>query len=74
MVNILSYTSASRRAHSGPNQLATEFALKNVDVRVNAIAPGVYGSEMTIAKVTTVEQVQAISQALVPVPSGRAGT
>jgi NAD(P)-dependent dehydrogenase (short-subunit alcohol dehydrogenase family) len=53
---------------------ATELALKGINIRANSIAPGVYASEMTQAQVTDVETVQAISQALVPVPAARAGT
>ncbi len=32
--------------------LDTEFALKGVPIRVNAIAPGVYASEMTFENIT----------------------
>lgn len=53
---------------------ATEFAIKGINVHVNAISPGVYASEMTMADVQSVEDVQAISQALVPVPAKRGGT
>ena len=54
--------------------LATEIALKGIPVRVNAIAPGVYESEMTEATITGLEQVAKTSQSLIPVPAGRAGS
>lgn len=53
--------------------LATELALKKVPVRVNSIAPGVYVSEMT-EEVKSLDDVQKISQVIVPVPAARAGT
>jgi hypothetical protein len=53
--------------------LATEFALKGALVRVNAIAPGVYASEMTFDEIKP-EQVNLIGKGVQPVPAGRAGT
>lgn len=53
--------------------LATELALKGVPVRVNAIAPGVYASEMTF-DVIRPEEVDKIGKGLSPVPARRAGT
>lgn len=53
--------------------LATEFALKGVPVRVNAIAPGVYASEMTMDEITPAE-VNKVGKGVMPVPAGRAGT
>ncbi|EIN12539.1 NAD(P)-binding protein [Punctularia strigosozonata HHB-11173 SS5] len=67
------YNSAKAAASHLTKMMSTEFALKNINVRVNAISPGVYATEMTIP-VNTPEDVQTISQALVPVPSRRAGT
>lgn len=52
--------------------LATEFALKNVNVRVNAIAPGVYASEMTFDEVKP-EDVDNIGKGISNVPAKRAG-
>lgn len=54
--------------------LATEIALKGIPVRVNAIAPGVYSSEMTLETLTSLEDVASIAQSLIPVPAGRGGT
>ena len=52
--------------------LATELALKNVPVRVNAIAPGVWESEMTYGSITP-DLVDRVGKGLVPVPTRRAG-
>lgn len=53
--------------------LATEIVLKNIPVRVNSIAPGVYASEMTFERVSK-EQVDIIGKGLMPVPMERDGT
>ncbi|KAH9925389.1 NAD(P)-binding protein [Epithele typhae] len=52
--------------------MATEWAVKGIPVRVNAIAPGVWESEMTYDEVTP-ELVDRIGKGLVPVPTKRAG-
>ena len=54
--------------------LATEIALKGIPVRVNAIAPGVYESEITQTTITGLEEVAKASQSLIPVPAGRPGS
>jgi len=53
--------------------MATEFALNKIPVRVNAVAPGVYASEMTFDTIGP-EQVALVAQSLMPVPAGRSGT
>lgn len=53
--------------------LSTEIALKNIPVRVNAISPGVYASEMTV-DVVTEDMVDKIGKGVRPVPAKRAGT
>lgn len=53
--------------------LATEFALKGVNVRVNAIAPGVYASEMTYHNIGA-DMVDKVGKGITPVPAKRAGT
>ncbi len=53
--------------------LATELALKNVPVRVNAISPGVWESEMTFDNITP-ELVDKVGKGLVPVPARRPGS
>ena len=53
--------------------MATEFALNNIPVRVNSIAPGVYASEMTLDTIGP-EEVEKVAQGLFPVPARRAGT
>lgn len=54
--------------------MSTEFALKGIPVRVNAVAPGVYASEMTFDSIDGPEETAKVSQAIVPVPTARSGT
>ena len=53
--------------------LATELALKGIPVRVNAIAPGVYESELTFDSIPS-EMVNKVGNGIQPIPAGRAGT
>jgi NAD(P)-dependent dehydrogenase (short-subunit alcohol dehydrogenase family) len=53
--------------------LATEFALKGIPVRVNAIAPGVFETEMT-GKVVGKEGTDKIGHGVQSTPAGRPGT
>jgi len=68
------YNSSKAAAGHLTKMLATEIALKGIPVRVNAIAPGVYSSEMTLETLTSLEDVASIAQSLIPVPAGRGGT
>ena len=68
------YNSAKAAAGHLTKMLATEIALKGIPVRVNAIAPGVYSSEMTLDTITSLEDVASIAQSLIPVPAGRGGS
>jgi NAD(P)-dependent dehydrogenase (short-subunit alcohol dehydrogenase family) len=52
--------------------LATELALKGVNVRVNAIAPGVYASEMTYDNIGA-DKVDKVGKGIIPVPAKRGG-
>jgi hypothetical protein len=47
--------------------------MKGVNVRVNAIAPGVYESEMTYDSIGP-DLVDKVGKGLIPLPSKRAGT
>ncbi|KAJ6584744.1 hypothetical protein B0H19DRAFT_395060 [Mycena capillaripes] len=67
------YNSAKAAASHLTKMMATEFALKGARVRVNAIAPGVYASEMTFDEITS-EMVNKIGKGVMPVPAERAGT
>jgi NAD(P)-dependent dehydrogenase (short-subunit alcohol dehydrogenase family) len=53
--------------------LATELSLKGVNVRVNAIAPGVYESEMTYGNITP-DMVDKVGKGIISVPAKRPGT
>lgn len=68
------YNSAKAAAGHLTKMLATEIALKGIPVRVNAIAPGVYESEMTQTTISGLEEVAKTSQSLIPVPAGRPGS
>ncbi|KAK7469081.1 hypothetical protein VKT23_003575 [Stygiomarasmius scandens] len=67
------YNSAKAAASHLTKMLSSEFALKKVPVRVNAVAPGVYASEMTFDEITP-EKVDKVGKGVQPVPAARAGT
>ena len=67
------YNSAKAAASHLTRLLSTELALKGIPVRVNAISPGVYASEMTL-DVVKPEDVDKIGKGVLPVPAKRAGT
>jgi len=71
--NHFAYNSAKAAASHLTKMLATEFALKNIPVRVNAIAPGVYPSEMTHAVIEGSEAVNNVGLGIQPVPADRSG-
>jgi NAD(P)-dependent dehydrogenase (short-subunit alcohol dehydrogenase family) len=68
------YNSAKAAASHLTKMLSTEYALKGIPVRVNAIAPGVYESEMTYDKIEGEEFVNRVGSGIQPVPAKRAGT
>lgn len=53
--------------------LSTELALKKIPVRVCAVAPGVYESEMTYDTIGP-DKVNVVGKGLIPVPANRPGT
>ncbi|TRM63998.1 hypothetical protein BD626DRAFT_547754 [Schizophyllum amplum] len=67
------YNSAKAAASHLTRMLSTEFARRQIPVRVNAISPGVYASEMTFDQISA-EQVDKIGKGLVSVPARRDGT
>ncbi|KAI0632069.1 short-chain dehydrogenase [Trametes polyzona] len=70
--NHFAYNSAKAAASHLTKMMATEFALKKVPVRVCAVAPGVWESEMTFDNITD-DLVDKVSKAVVPVPTRRSG-
>lgn len=68
------YNSSKAAGSHLTRMLSTEFALKGINVRVNAIAPGVYESEMTYDTITGQEATDSVGMPVVPVPARRAGT
>jgi len=67
------YNSAKAAASHLTKMFSTELALKKIPVRVNAVAPGVYESEMTMDYISP-DEVNKIGKGVQPVPAGRAGT
>ncbi|KAI0682434.1 NAD(P)-binding protein [Cytidiella melzeri] len=73
--NHFAYNSSKAAAAHLTKMMATEFALKNVPVRVCGIAPGVYESEMTAARLSLgPNQTNAVGLGIQPVPADRPGT
>ncbi|KAH9846670.1 short-chain dehydrogenase [Lenzites betulinus] len=70
--NHFAYNSSKAAASHLTKMMATEFALKKVPVRVSAIAPGVWESEMTVDNITD-DLVDKVSKAIIPVPTRRSG-
>ncbi|KAG9315937.1 hypothetical protein JVU11DRAFT_3589 [Chiua virens] len=68
------YNSSKAAASHLTKMLSTEFALRGIPVRVNAIAPGVYESEMTHAVISGQEATDAVGMGILSVPAKRPGT
>ncbi|KIY44765.1 short-chain dehydrogenase [Fistulina hepatica ATCC 64428] len=66
------YNSSKAAASHLSKMMATEFSLKGFKVRVNAIAPGPWASEMTSYE-DTPEMTNKIAKGLFPVPAARLG-
>ena len=64
------YNSAKTAASHLSKMLATELSLKSIPVRVCAIAPGVWESEMTHAQISPV-LVDQVGKGLRPVPEDK---
>jgi len=73
--NHFAYNTSKAAADRMTQILATEFALKDVKVRVNAIAPGLFPSAMVDREGGEfgAEETTKRSGAIVPVPGGRSG-
>ncbi|KAG8969307.1 hypothetical protein FRC03_003408 [Tulasnella sp. 419] len=68
------YNASKAAVHHLTKMMATEFGLKGHAIRVNAIAPGVYPSELTAsAEEIDNGRVDQISNAIVPTPIQRGG-
>lgn len=67
------YNSAKAAASHLTKMFDAEYALKGIPIRINAIAPGAYASEMTFDTITP-EQVDLIGKGVSKVPARRAGT
>ncbi|KAL5482544.1 hypothetical protein ACEPAI_9138 [Sanghuangporus weigelae] len=77
--NHFAYNSGKAASSHLTRLLATEFALKGVPVRVNAVAPGVYATEMTRSTIPdpsscSIEQTNTVGQSIIPIPAARPGT
>ncbi|KAF9021071.1 short-chain dehydrogenase [Hymenopellis radicata] len=67
------YNSGKAAASALTKMLSTELALKKIPVRVNAVAPGVYESEMSQAVIRP-EETDLTGKGVLPVPARRPGT
>jgi len=71
--NHFCYNSSKAAATHITKMMATELALKKIPVRVCAVAPGVYESEMTYDTITP-DKVNVVGKGIIPVPENRPGT
>jgi len=68
------YNSAKAAVHHLTLMMATEFALKGHQIRVNALAPGLFQSEMAGHGISDIDgAMDSIAKGLQPVPIKRAG-
>ncbi|PAV19207.1 short-chain dehydrogenase [Pyrrhoderma noxium] len=67
------YNSSKAASSHLTRMMATEFVLKRVPVHVNAVAPGVYASEMTSTQLRP-DQTDKVAKGIQPVPAGRPGS
>jgi len=74
--NHFAYNASKAAGDHITQMLATELALKGIQVRVNAIAPGLFATEMTDkeGEAFNAEETTQVTGSLHPVPSGRSGT
>jgi len=70
------YNSSKAAGDHLNSMLATEFALKSVKIRVNAIAPGVFPTEMTSGEGRSFgpDEAHRVAGGITPVPSMRSGS
>ncbi|KAH7914266.1 hypothetical protein BJ138DRAFT_1144210 [Hygrophoropsis aurantiaca] len=68
------YNSSKAAGSHITKMLSTEFAVKGIPVRVNAIAPGVYESEMTHDVISGATATDKVGMPIVSVPAKRPGT
>ncbi|PCH39296.1 NAD(P)-binding protein, partial [Wolfiporia cocos MD-104 SS10] len=66
------YNATKAAATHLTKMFATELALKKVPVRVNAVAPGVYESEMTYLVITP-DMLNKVGKSIVPISTRRPG-
>jgi len=71
--NHMCYNSSKAATSHLTRMFATEAGKKGIPVRVNAVCPGVYESEMTTSEIKP-EDVDRVGKGLQPVPAKRAGT
>jgi len=68
------YNASKAAVHHLTQMLATEFAMKDFNVRVNGIAPGLFPTEITLLDLKVIdEQIDNIIAGLHRVPAKRAG-
>lgn len=68
------YNSSKAAGSHLTRMFSTEFALKGINVRVNAIAPGVYESEMTHDVISGQAATDAVGMPALSIPAKRPGT
>ena len=69
------YNSSKAAVSHLTKMMATEFVLKKIPIRVSGIAPGVYVSEMTKARLSQgPSAISTVGLGIQPVPADRPGT
>ncbi|KAF9649946.1 NAD(P)-binding protein [Thelephora ganbajun] len=67
------YNNSKAAAAHLTRTMATVFELKNIPVRVSAIAPSAFPSEMTHNAIESARTVNEVGNSITPIPAGRAG-